>query len=153
MAPAALLQQQQQQRGCVTASALPPRPLSGAACSTSGRALAARADRRADIAPAPTLRRAPTLPPSRRSPTQTTTLTPRATFFDQAWGTQIDGQSLASQLFSVSLLPYLGFLYHLRKREAKAPPLVAAGFAFLLVFVFATIPAGIYGERWRRWGA
>jgi hypothetical protein len=142
MAPAALL------------SASQSRCLSGAACSTTGRGVAAPAAassslrrragdrvRRAVVAPSPSFAR-------RRPPRHCAAplLPPRATFFDQAWGTQIDGQSLASQLFSLSLLPYLGFLYHLRKPEARAPPLVLAGFWFLLVFVFATIPAGIYGE-------
>eukprot|EP00879_Flechtneria_rotunda_P006419 GHRR01006744.1.p1 GENE.GHRR01006744.1~~GHRR01006744.1.p1 ORF type:complete len:185 (+),score=61.65 GHRR01006744.1:55-555(+) len=65
--------------------------------------------------------------------------------FDQAWGTQIDEQSLASQLFALSLFPYLGFLYHLSK-SGKAPKLVLFGFWFLLAFVGATIPAGIYAK-------
>ena len=52
-------------------------------------------------------------------------------------------QGLASQLFAASLFPYLAFLYNLRR--AKGPPLTFFGFSFLLVFVFATIPAGIYG--------
>jgi hypothetical protein len=97
--------------------------------------------RRSPRAPTPALVAVATPTPRRRLAPA-----PAATFFDQAWGTQIDGQSLASQLFSLSLLPYLGFLYHLRKPEAKTPPLVFGGFCFLLVFVFATIPAGIYGE-------
>jgi hypothetical protein len=122
------------------------RASSGAACSTSGRPAALfahAADRRRAppvVAPTPTTRSA------HRQRLRMLSPPPAATFFDQAWGTQIDGQSLASQLFSLSLLPYLGFLYHLRKPEAKTPPLVFGGFCFLLVFVFATIPAGIYGE-------
>lgn len=32
-------------------------------------------------------------------------------------------------------------------KSKQAPPLVFGGFAFLLAFVFATIPAGIYGEE------
>ena len=54
-------------------------------------------------------------------------------------------QSIASQLFAASLFPYLGFLYHLT-RSGKAPRLVLFGFYFLLVFVGATIPAGIYAK-------
>ncbi len=52
-------------------------------------------------------------------------------------------QSLASTLFAASLFPYLAFLFFLQK--AKGPKLMNFGFAFLLGFVFATIPAGIYG--------
>lgn len=55
-------------------------------------------------------------------------------------------QSLASQLFAASLFPYLAFLYYLTK-SGKAPRLVLGGFYFLLAFVGATIPAGIYGEQ------
>ena len=58
-------------------------------------------------------------------------------------------QGLASQLFAASLIPYLAFLYVLRK--AQGPPLTFFGFAFLLVFVFATIPAGIYGACCGLW--
>ncbi len=54
-------------------------------------------------------------------------------------------QSLASQLFAASLFPYLAFLYYLT-RSGKMPRLALGGFWFLLVFVGATIPAGIYGE-------
>ena len=53
-------------------------------------------------------------------------------------------QSLAPQLFAVSLFPYLAFLLFLTKPEVKAPRLALGGFYFLLVFVGATIPAGIY---------
>lgn len=69
----------------------------------------------------------------------------RITPFDQAWGTQIDGQSLASQLFAASLFPYLTFLFFLH-RSGKAPKLTLIGFYFLLAFVGATIPAGIYAK-------
>lgn len=69
----------------------------------------------------------------------------RITPFDQAWGTQIDGQSLASQLFAASLFPYLAFLFYLT-RSGKAPKLMLGGFYFLLAFVGATIPAGIYAK-------
>ncbi len=53
-------------------------------------------------------------------------------------------QDLAASLFAFSIVPYAGFLYCLT-RSKKAPPLALFGFYFLLVFVFGTIPAGIYG--------
>jgi hypothetical protein len=52
--------------------------------------------------------------------------------------------TLPQNLFAVSIIPYAGFLYHLTKSK-RTPPLALFGFYFLLVFVFATIPAGIYG--------
>jgi Protein of unknown function (DUF3593) len=55
-------------------------------------------------------------------------------------------QDLAASLFSFSIIPYAGFLYHLT-RSKKAPPLALFGFYFLLVFVFGTIPAGILGTQ------
>jgi len=63
--------------------------------------------------------------------------------FDLAW--DVDSQSLASNLFASSIIPYAGFLYHLSK-SGKTPPLVLFGFRFLLVFVFSTIVAGIYAK-------
>ncbi len=59
----------------------------------------------------------------------------------------LDGllQELATNIFSTSIIPYSAFLYYLTKSK-KAPPLALFGFYFLLVFVFATIPAGIIGE-------
>jgi len=45
----------------------------------------------------------------------------------------------------MSLLPYLGFLFFLT-RSGKAPRLMLFGFYFLLAFVGATIPAGIYAK-------
>lgn len=57
-------------------------------------------------------------------------------------------QSLASQLFAASLFPYLAFLFFLT-RSGQAPRLMLGGFYFLLAFVGATIPAGIYGEAAR----
>lgn len=54
-------------------------------------------------------------------------------------------QSLAPQLFAMSLFPYLAFLYFLTK-SGKTPRLTLIGFYFLLAFVGATIPAGIYGR-------
>lgn len=58
------------------------------------------------------------------------------------------GEVVAPQLFAFSLFPYLGFLYHLTKarKAAAAPNVMVFGFYFLLVFVFATIPAGIYAK-------
>lgn len=53
---------------------------------------------------------------------------------------------LAAQFFAASLVPYLGFLYFLERPQNETPPLAAFGFRFLLVFVFATIPAGIYAK-------
>ncbi|XP_021278186.1 uncharacterized protein LOC110412075 isoform X1 [Herrania umbratica] len=61
------------------------------------------------------------------------------------WAPNIDSQSIASQLFAVSLFPYIGFLYFITKSKS-APKLTLFGFYFLLAFVGATIPAGIYGK-------
>lgn len=66
-----------------------------------------------------------------------------------AWsvaGTTLSSADIASTLFSTSLLPYLVLLYFLEKDETKTPALSKFGFQFLLVFVFATIPAGIYAK-------
>jgi hypothetical protein len=49
----------------------------------------------------------------------------------------------------MSLFPYLAFLFYLH-RSGKAPKLTLIGFYFLLAFVGATIPAGIYGECRKR---
>lgn len=54
-------------------------------------------------------------------------------------------QSLAPQIFAISIVPYIGFLYHLTK-SGKFPKTTTVGFYFLLAFVGATIPAGIYGK-------
>ncbi|KAK9829166.1 hypothetical protein WJX72_004276 [[Myrmecia] bisecta] len=67
----------------------------------------------------------------------------QASIFDTAWS--VDSQALASNLFATSIFPYAGFLYHLH-RSKQAPPLTLFGFYFLLVFVFGTIPAGIYAK-------
>lgn len=69
--------------------------------------------------------------------------------FEEAWGVAgIDSkaimETIPQNLFAFSLFPYLGFLYHLTKSK-KTPPMTLFGFYFLLAFVFATIPAGIYG--------
>ena len=53
-------------------------------------------------------------------------------------------QNVAAQLFASSIIPYAAFLYFLTKSK-KTPGKALFGFYFLLVFVFATIPAGIYG--------
>lgn len=54
-------------------------------------------------------------------------------------------QSLAPTFFAASLFPYLAFLYFLHA-SGKTPKTTLVGFYFLLAFVGATIPAGIYGE-------
>uniref|UniRef100_A0A2P2KF70 WRKY transcription factor n=1 Tax=Rhizophora mucronata TaxID=61149 RepID=A0A2P2KF70_RHIMU len=61
------------------------------------------------------------------------------------WAPTIDSESIASQLFAASLFPYLGFLYFITKSKS-APKLTLFGFYFLLAFVGATIPAGIYAK-------
>jgi heme A synthase len=48
-------------------------------------------------------------------------------------------------LFAVSLFPYLGFLWFIT-RSGKMPRLALLGFYVLLIFVFVTIPAGIYAK-------
>jgi len=59
---------------------------------------------------------------------------------------------LGSQLFAASLFPYLGFLWTLNQARTKYPESTGVttqlvfAFTFLLVFVFATIPAGIYAK-------
>lgn len=52
----------------------------------------------------------------------------------------------AAQSFAASLFPYLGFLYFLGKKEVGCPRFANFGFQFLLAFVFASIPAGIYAK-------
>ncbi|WP_287131286.1 DUF3593 domain-containing protein [Candidatus Cyanaurora vandensis] len=49
----------------------------------------------------------------------------------------------AESLFALSLFPYLGFLYFIT-RSGKMPRLALYGFYFTLVFVFVTIPVGLY---------
>ncbi|KAE9614079.1 hypothetical protein Lalb_Chr05g0224191 [Lupinus albus] len=61
------------------------------------------------------------------------------------WAPIIDSQSIATQLFAFSLFPYIGFLYFITKSKT-APNLTLFGFYFLLAFVGATIPAGIYAK-------
>jgi hypothetical protein len=52
----------------------------------------------------------------------------------------------AGQLFATSLLPYLAFLFYISKEETNIPSQALFGFRFLLVFVFVTIPAGIFAK-------
>jgi Protein of unknown function (DUF2499)/Protein of unknown function (DUF3593) len=52
----------------------------------------------------------------------------------------------AGQLFAASLLPYLAFLFYISKEETNIPSQALFGFRFLLVFVFVTIPAGVYAK-------
>ncbi|CAK9163050.1 unnamed protein product [Ilex paraguariensis] len=61
------------------------------------------------------------------------------------WAPNIDSASIAPQLFAFSLFPYIGFLYFITKSKS-APKLTLFGFYFLLAFVGATIPAGIYAK-------
>lgn len=65
-----------------------------------------------------------------------------------AWSVTSLTSDLAAELFQASLLPYLAFLFFLSRKETKTPEGGTFGFAFLLVFVVATIPAGIYGESY-----
>ncbi|KAK6947901.1 Protein of unknown function DUF3593, partial [Dillenia turbinata] len=53
------------------------------------------------------------------------------------WAPNIDSESIASQLFALSLFPHLGFLYLITKSKS-APKLTLFGFCFLLAFVGAT---------------
>ncbi len=53
------------------------------------------------------------------------------------WNPNTDSQGIASSLFASSLLPYLGFLYHITKSKTS-PKLTLFGFYFLLAFVGAT---------------
>ncbi len=66
-----------------------------------------------------------------------------------AWsvsGDTLGSSDLASSLFASSLAPYLVMLFFLSRKPTKTPPLANFGFQFLLAFVFATIPAGIYAK-------
>ena len=53
------------------------------------------------------------------------------------WNPSVASQSIAPTVCSISLFPYLGFLYHLTKSNT-APRITLGGFYFLLVFVGAT---------------
>lgn len=64
-----------------------------------------------------------------------------------AWsvsGQTLDSNDIAASFFAVSLFPWLAMLYYLQK--SNTPRTAFFGFCFLLVFVFATIPAGIYAK-------
>lgn len=66
-----------------------------------------------------------------------------------AWsvdGITLNASDSASTFFAISLFPYLAMLFFLSKKETKTPSLTFFGFCFLLVFVAATIPAGIYAK-------
>ncbi|CAM9397931.1 unnamed protein product [Scytosiphon promiscuus] len=63
-----------------------------------------------------------------------------------AWSVSSITSDLAAELFQASLFPYLAFLWFLSRPETKTPKGGTFGFAFLLVFVVATIPAGIYAK-------
>ena len=63
------------------------------------------------------------------------------------WGVSQEAwESIEANLFAASLFPYLAFLWLLDRPETECPPRVSFAFKFLLVFVFATIPAGIYAK-------
>lgn len=61
------------------------------------------------------------------------------------WAAEVDSPAIATQLSALSLIPYLGFLYFITKSKS-APTLTLLGFYFLLAFVAAAIPAGIYAK-------
>eukprot|EP00188_Purpureofilum_apyrenoidigerum_P001146 Plantae.Rhodophyta-Purpureofilum_apyrenoidigerum.ctg16063.p1 GENE.Plantae.Rhodophyta-Purpureofilum_apyrenoidigerum.ctg16063~~Plantae.Rhodophyta-Purpureofilum_apyrenoidigerum.ctg16063.p1 ORF type:complete len:396 (-),score=21.08 Plantae.Rhodophyta-Purpureofilum_apyrenoidigerum.ctg16063:361-1548(-) len=64
--------------------------------------------------------------------------------FADPWS--VPSAEVATQLFAVSLFPYLAFLRDIGRKEVDCPRLAVSGFQFLLVFVVATIPAGIYAK-------
>ena len=59
-----------------------------------------------------------------------------------AWSVTSNDAESASSLFALSLFPYLALLYFLAAPSVRTPKGANFGFQFLLVFVFATIPAG-----------
>ncbi|KAK3228008.1 hypothetical protein Dsin_007870 [Dipteronia sinensis] len=63
------------------------------------------------------------------------------------WTLNIDSENnIASQLLSfLSLFPYIGFLYFI-SRSKSTPKLTLFGFYFLLAFVGAAVPAGLYAK-------
>ena len=66
-----------------------------------------------------------------------------------AWsvaGNTLNSSDVASSLFGASLLPYLVLLFFLSQPISNVPKIANFGFQFLLIFVFATIPAGIYAK-------
>lgn len=67
-----------------------------------------------------------------------------------AWsvnGATLNSDDITSNLFALSLFPYLAFLYFIGRPETNCPKISNFGFQFLLVFVFATIPAGIIAKQ------
>jgi hypothetical protein len=67
-----------------------------------------------------------------------------------AWsvnGVTLNSDDITSNLFALSLFPYLAFLYFIGRPETNCPKISNFGFQFLLVFVFATIPAGIVAKQ------
>lgn len=62
------------------------------------------------------------------------------------WSVVSESTDIAASLFAVSLIPYLALLWFLSRPNVRTPTLANFGFQFLLVFVFATIPAGIYAK-------
>jgi hypothetical protein len=66
-----------------------------------------------------------------------------------AWsvnGGSLNASDSASSFFAISLFPYLAMLFFLSRKETKTPSTAFKGFCFLLAFVAATIPAGIYAK-------
>lgn len=66
-----------------------------------------------------------------------------------AWsvnGETLSSPDFAANLFASSLFPYLLLLFFLSRKETNTPKLGNFGFQFLLVFVGATIPAGIIAK-------
>ena len=61
------------------------------------------------------------------------------------WSNMLAGILTKENLFAASLFPYLGFLWFMT-RSKLTPRLALVGFYMLLVFVAATIPAGIYAK-------
>jgi hypothetical protein len=78
-----------------------------------------------------------------------TSQSPLALSLPNAWSVHaadLASPDLASSIFSLSLPSYLLMLFFLSRPQANTPKLANFGFQFLLVFVFATIPAGIYAK-------
>ena len=86
------------------------------------------------------------------SPAATRLSDPIADVAVDAWsvtgGTTLGAKfaGVETKLFQAGLLPYLVYLYFLGKDEARTPAASNFGARFLLLFVFATIPAGIVAK-------
>ena len=86
------------------------------------------------------------------SPAATRLSDPIADVAVDAWsvtgGTTLGAKfaGVETKLFQAGLLPYLAYLYFLGKDEARTPAASNFGARFLLLFVFATIPAGIVAK-------